>query len=168
MHFLWRGAVKRRPSPQEGMSLIEVVVLFAALGFFIAAAAPLFSRFLAVRTSMDYTLQAALFAQDIMERIRGKSFAELESKVADSPLSLDEIRTFLYGSETLPPLPSGAEVSLTIQPENSDLLVAEVEIKWKEILRVATSTGSSNPHERSYRVATYVYREGIYKLRGGQ
>ncbi|MGQ9623204.1 MAG: type IV pilus modification PilV family protein [Candidatus Caldatribacteriaceae bacterium] len=148
------------------MSLIEVIVLFVALGFFIVAAAPLFSRFLATRASMDYTLRAALFAQDIMERVRGKPFTDLAGK-AGSPLSLNEIQTFLYGSETLPPLPPGAGVSLEIQPENSDLLVIEVEIKWKEILRTATSTGSSNPQERSYQVATYVYSEGIHKLHRG-
>lgn len=150
------------------MSLIEVVVLFVALGLFIVAAAPLFSRFLATRASMDYTLRATLLAQDIMERVRGKSFEELEAKISSSPLSMDDIKTFLYESEFLP-LPSpGAEVSLKIQRENGDLLIAEVEVTWEEILRFASSASSPNPRERSYRVATYVYRYGLWELhRGG-
>ncbi len=149
------------------MSLIEVIVLFVALGFFIVAAAPLFSRFLATRASMDYTLRATLLAQDIMERVRGKSFEDLKNKESTSPLSWDDIKAFLYPSGNFPPLPPGSEIFLNIQPEGSDLLIVEVEIKWKEILRPVSSASSPNPQERSYRVATYVYRYGVWELRGG-
>ena len=165
--LLWFWSKKRGRSPraysEAGMSLIEVAVLFVAVGFFVIAAAPLFSRFLATRASMDYTLRAVLLAQDIMERIRGKPFTDLANE-AGRPLSLNEIQTFLYGSKALPP---GAEILLKIQQESNDLLIVEVEIKWKEILRAATPTGSSSPQERSYRVATYVYRHGIHELHGG-
>jgi hypothetical protein len=171
--LLWFWSKKRGRSPraysEAGMSLIEVAVLFVAVGFFVIAAAPLFSRFLQVRTSVDYTLQATVLAQDIMERIRGKSFEELKAKVNAEGWKLNnsDFSEFLYGSEDIPPLPPGAEILLKIQQESNDLLIVEVEIKWKEILRAATPTGSSSPQERSYRVATYVYRHGIHELHGG-
>ena len=176
--LLWFWSKKRGRSPraysEAGMSLIEVAVLFVAVGFFVIAAAPLFSRFLQVRASMDYTLRAALLAQDIMERVRGKSFADLGSKTGSwSLLDNDEIKEFLYGSKDLPRnlldlLPPGAGILLEIQQESNDLLIVETKIKWEEILRVAAPTGSSSPQERSYRVATYVYRHGIRELRGGR
>lgn len=150
---------------EEGMSLIEVTVLFVVVGFFVVAAAPLFSRFLQVRTSVDYTLQATVLAQDIMERIRGKSFEELESKTGE--WKLDDL-TFLYGNDLPPLIPPGArELSrVVIQPEssnsNSDTLIVEIEIKWQELLRTSQET-----QERTYRVATRVYKEGIQKLRKG-
>lgn len=154
----------KRAHSEMGMSLIEVTVLFVAAGFFVVAAAPLFSRFLATRASMDYTLRATLLAQDIMERIRGKSFEDLEDK-ANSTLSMNDIKAILYDeSETFPSLPPGAEILLKIQQESSDLLIVEVEVTWKEILRIAMPTSSPNPQERSYRVATYVYRHGIQEL----
>jgi hypothetical protein len=172
--LLWFWSKKRGRSPraysEAGMSLIEVAVLFVAVGFFVIAAAPLFSRFLQVRTSVDYTLQATVLAQDIMERIRGKSFEELKAKVNAEGWKLNnsDFSEFLYGSEDLPPLPPGAkEMSrVVIQWEdgnpNGDTLVVEIEIKWQELLRI-----SREMQERTYRVATRVYEKGIQKLRKG-
>lgn len=151
------------------MSLIEVIVLFVALGFFIVAAAPLFFRFLQVRTGVDYTLQATVLAQDIIERIRGKNFEELEAKVDEWRLNNSDFREFLYGDDPLPltiPPKAEEESRVVIQKErgnpDSDMLIVEVEIKWKELLRASQETQG-----RTYRVATRVYKEGIQKLRRG-
>ncbi|MEN3203409.1 MAG: hypothetical protein ABDK87_06740, partial [Atribacterota bacterium] len=151
------------------MSLIEVVMLFVLVGFFVVAAAPLFSRFLQVRTSVDYTLQATVLAQDIMERIRGKSFEELEAYVGEWKLNDPDFREFLYNGDpfpsTIPPKAEG-ESRVVIQREggnpDSDTLIVEVEIKWKELLRI-----SQKMQARTYRVATRLYKEGIQKLRRG-
>lgn len=151
------------------MTLIEVVVLFVIVGFFVLAAAPLFSRFLQVRTSTDYTLQATVLAQDIMERIRGKSFEDLEAYVGEWRFDDPNFRGFLYGNDPFPltiPPKAEEESRVVIQREgsnpDSDMLIVEVEIKWKELLRASQET-----QERTYRVATRVYKEGIQKLRRG-
>jgi Tfp pilus assembly protein PilV len=171
LHFLWKRVVERHPSSQEGMSLIEVAVLFVAVGFFVIAAAPLFSRFLQVRTSVDYTLQATVLAQDIMERIRGKSFEELKDKVNAEGWKLNnsDFKEFLYGDDSLPSTlpPEAEEMSrVVIQWEdgnpNGDTLVVEIEIKWQELLRISRET-----QECMYRVATRVYEKGIQTLRKG-
>lgn len=158
MHFAHRS---------KGASTLEVVVLFVAAGFFVIAAAPLFSRFLQVRTGTNYLLQATILAQDIMERIRGKSFEELEGQVGEWVLAdLEEFLYGFYGDSFPTTIPPGArELSrIVIRKENphSDMLTVEVEIKWKEILRAYQGT-----LERTYRVATQVYKEGIQKLRQG-
>jgi Tfp pilus assembly protein PilV len=172
---LWFWSKKRGRSPraysEAGMSLIEVAVLFVAVGFFVIAAAPLFSRFLQVRASMDYTLQATVLAQDIMERIRGKSFEELKDKVKVDGWKLNDhnFREFLYGNDPFPSTlpPEAEEMSrVVIQWEdgnpNGDTLVVEIEIKWQELLRI-----SREMRERTYRVVTRVYEKGIQTLRKG-
>ncbi|WP_427366046.1 type IV pilus modification PilV family protein [Candidatus Caldatribacterium saccharofermentans] len=160
-----------RAYSEAGMSLIEVVVLFVAVGFFVIAAAPLFSRFLQVRTSVDYTLWATVLAQDIMERIRGKSFEELKAKVNAEGWKLNnsDFRRFLYGDDPLPSTlpPEAEEMSRVIirwedNNPNGDTLVVEIEIKWQELLRI-----SREMQERTYRVATRVYEKGIQTLRKG-
>lgn len=173
--MLWFWGKKRGKLPraysEAGMSLIEVVVLFVAVGFFVIAAAPLFSRFLQVRTSVDYTLRATVLAQDIMERIRGKSFEELKAKVNAEGWKLNnsDLRRFLYGDDPLPSTlpPEAEEMSRVIiwwedGNPNSDTLVVEIEIKWQELLRT-----SREMQERTYRVATRVYEKGIQTLRKG-
>jgi len=172
---LWFWGKKRgklsRVYSEAGMSLIEVVVLFVAVGFFVIAAAPLFSRFLQVRTSVDYTLRATVLAQDIMERIRGKSFEELKAKVNAEGWKLNnsDFRRFLYGDDPLPSTlpPEAEEMSRVIirwedNNPNGDTLVVEIEIKWQELLRI-----SREMQERTYRVATRVYEKGIQTLRKG-
>jgi len=159
---LWFWGKKRgklsRVYSEAGMSLIEVVVLFVAVGFFVIAAAPLFARFLQVRAGVDYMLQATVFAQDVIERIRGKRFEELEEKI---DADFEDLLDFLYDNADLPPLPPKAEElsSIIIQREMDDMLRVEIEVKWREVLR------ASDTQERSYRLATYVYKNGIRKLR---
>lgn len=171
---LWHKGRKKAKEVrlEEGMGLIEVVVLLFVVGLFVVAAAPLFSRFLQVRASVDYTLQATVLAQDIMERIRGKTFADLEDRIGEwelSDSSDSDFKTFLYGSSSFPltiPPRAQEESRVVIRREgsnsNSDMLVVEIEIKWRELLKTSQET-----QKRTYRVATYVYRYGIRELRGG-
>lgn len=151
-----------------GMSLIEVAVLFVAAGLFVVAAAPLFSRFLQVRTSVDYTLQATVFAADIMERIRGKEFSKLKSELGGGNSKIVPLSSFkafpspdpIYkAGENLPPLPPEAEAYLKIEKKGDDMLLVEIEISWHEPLR------TSDIRKRTYRLATYIYEKGIRALR---
>lgn len=178
--FLGKGRGKSEKGyPEAGMSLLEVVVLSAAFGLFVIAAVPLFSRFLQVRTSVDYTLQATVFAQDVMERIRGKAFDKLKNELGggnNRTVSLSDFRSFpssdpIYeANEPFPPLPPGAEARLKIEKAGNDMLLVEIEISWREPLRMLkasepSATSAPDPQKRTYRLATYVYEKGIGKLR---
>lgn len=169
-----------RPRATKGASTFEVIMLSVIATFFVIAAAPLLSRFFQVRSSADYLLRATVFAQDIMEHIRGKSFEELSGKIGDWRLNCSDLG-FLYdggscNATIFSNLPPGAQEESRVlikRLENSnleDILIVEVRIVWKESLRLPRKTEgalSGNSQTRTYSVATLVYREGIYKLRRG-
>lgn len=167
----------------KGTTSFEVVMLLVFAGFFVVYFAPLFLKFLQVRASTDYFSQAIVLGQDIMERIRGKSFnpggyLELRQRVntEDKPYwTLAELKGFLYGSvpnEAIPlPVPPEAEElsRIVIRSPQSDMLVVEVEIRWKEPSKVPSPSLQTSPNlpTRSYRIATLMYEKGIRELRRG-
>ncbi|MEN3185253.1 MAG: type II secretion system protein [Atribacterota bacterium] len=139
------GRQERKPKDQ-GVTLVEVILVVAILGFGITATSVLFSTNLRTGASNREQLACAALVHDVMERLRTLPFR------AENGKSIETLATYLGGSNTLnafyqymdvPPeewaaftavIPNVLDFSTLTLSERSHEYMVELKIRWKSTM----------------------------------